>query len=373
MKLGFRTYFAIATLIVVCIVAAWYLYPKNISPPDTTAPAISIVSPENKTYIINHVSLAFTVIEPTSWIGYSLDGQVNATITGNTNLTGLSDGTHSLIVYASDIAGNNGSSDMVYFTVDTALPSISIVSPENKTYDTADIPLTFTVDKTVFWVAYILDGQTNVTITGDTILTGLSDGSHSLIVYATDTLGNTGNSETICFTVAQKINIVYNESFEEDFGGWVEDADLPLDPNNPGQYVAWNVSRVASLAHSGQYSVELYVDGRQDDGTVWIEKKISVKDNSQIQVEISFEFYSEQESFNAIAGVCAYAGTSNPEYEADFVILGQANEVAGWKQYTHETPLYTGSSEEVWVAVGITVGWETAMTYNVDDVKITLT
>ena len=107
--------------------------------------------------------------------------------------------------------------------------------------------------------------------------------------------------------------IVYNESFEEDFGGWVKDADVPPDPNNPGHPVAWNVSRVASLAHSGQCSVELYIDGRQDDGTVWIEKELSVKNNSQIEVKVSFEFYSEQESFNVIASVCAYAGISNPE------------------------------------------------------------
>ena len=82
-----------------------------------------------------------------------------------------------------------------------------------------------------------------------------------------------------------------NESFEEGFAGWKADANVPLDPNNPGHPVAWSVSRVTSLANSGQYSIELYVDGRQDDGTVWIEKKISVKNNSEIQVEISFEVY----------------------------------------------------------------------------------
>ena len=166
--------------------------------------------------------------------------------------------------------------------------------------------------------------------------------------------------------------ILYNESFEEGFANWEADADVPPDPNNPGQYVAWNVSRVTFLAHSGQYSVELYIDGRQDDGTVWIEKKISVKNNSQIQVKVSFEFYSEQESFNVIADVCAYARISNPEVETDFTVLGQANEVAGWKRYTHETTLQTGSSGEVWVAVGITVRWETEMTYNIDDVKVTI-
>ena len=116
----------------------------------------------------------------------------------------------------------------------------------------------------------------------------------------------------------------------------------------------------------------MYIDGRQDDGTVWIEKKISVKNDSQIHVKVSFEFYSEQESFNVIADVCAYSRISNSEVETDFTVLGQANEVAGWKRYTHETTLQTGSSGEVWVAVGITVRWETEMTYNIDDVKVTI-
>jgi len=69
----------------------------------------------------------------------------------------------------------------------------------------------------------------------------------------------------------------YDEGFEEDFGGWEGDADVPPDPNNPDSLVDWNVSRVTSPVKSGQYSVELYIDGRQDDGTVWIERELSVK------------------------------------------------------------------------------------------------
>jgi hypothetical protein len=167
-------------------------------------------------------------------------------------------------------------------------------------------------------------------------------------------------------------HIIYNESFEENFSEWEMDADVPQDPNNPGSTVDWNVSRVTSPVKSGQYSLKLYIDGRQDDGTVWIERKLSVRKNSQIQVEVSFEFYSETESFNVIAAVIGFAGTSNPEVEADFTVLGQANEVAGWKRYSHTATLETGSSEEVWVAVGISVRWETEMAYNLDGVEITI-
>lgn len=166
--------------------------------------------------------------------------------------------------------------------------------------------------------------------------------------------------------------IIYNESFEQNFGGWMKNVDVPLDPNNPGHSVAWNVTRSVSKSYSGEYSVEMYIDGRQDDGTVWVEKKLSARSNSRIHVEVSLEFYSEDESFNVIAGVCMYAGISSPKAEGDFTLVGNANELAGWKHYTYKTTLLTDSSGEIWVATGITVLWETEMTYYIDDIAVTI-
>jgi len=90
-------------------------------------PEISIISPENKTYPIKDVPLTFTVSESTSWIGYSLNSQKNVTITGNRTLTSLQDGSHYVIVYANDTAGNMGASETVHFTVDTTPPNITNV------------------------------------------------------------------------------------------------------------------------------------------------------------------------------------------------------------------------------------------------------
>jgi hypothetical protein len=165
---------------------------------------------------------------------------------------------------------------------------------------------------------------------------------------------------------------VYKEGFEEDFGGWKSNADVPLDPNNPSSFVEWNVSRVNSPVKSGQYSVELYVDGRQDDGTVWIEKKFSARENARIYVDVSFDFYSETESWNVLAVVVGFAGARSPQVEEDFTVLSQANEVEGWKLYSHTATLETDSSGEAWVAIGISVRWETYLTYNIDNLKVTI-
>lgn len=86
-------------------------------------------------------------------------------------------------------------------TIDASPLTISGLSISNKTYNSQDIPLNFNVDKNTSWAAYNLDNQGNETIQGNMTLTGLSNGSHSIVVYANDTLGNMGKSDTVFFTV----------------------------------------------------------------------------------------------------------------------------------------------------------------------------
>jgi hypothetical protein len=86
--------------------------------------------------------------------------------------------------------------------VDTSPPSISILSPQKQTYNPSELLLNFAINENASWIGYSLDGQEPVTITGNTTLTSLSYGSHTIIVYATDVAGNTGTSQTIHFGVA---------------------------------------------------------------------------------------------------------------------------------------------------------------------------
>lgn len=85
--------------------------------------------------------------------------------------------------------------------VDPPSPAITVVSPENKIYATSSVPLNFSVDKPTSWIGYSLDAQYNITITGNTTLSGLSYGHHSIIVYANDTSGNMLSSINVCFVV----------------------------------------------------------------------------------------------------------------------------------------------------------------------------
>jgi hypothetical protein len=93
-------------------------------------------------------------------------------------------------------------SSVVSFTVDTTAPKVSILTLENKTYNSPDVILNYTVNEAVSQVAYSLDGQDNITISGNTTLNGLSTGEHYVTVYATDLAGHVGVSEII-FNVAE--------------------------------------------------------------------------------------------------------------------------------------------------------------------------
>jgi hypothetical protein len=67
--------------------------------------------------------------------------------------------------------------------------------------DNSDLLLNYTVDENTSWVGYSLDNQANVTINVDAVLRDLPNGVHNVTIYAKDSYGNIGVSETLSFTV----------------------------------------------------------------------------------------------------------------------------------------------------------------------------
>lgn len=86
------------------------------------------------------------------------------------------------------------------YLFETSPPTLTLVSP-NQIYNVSSVPLVFTSDKQLDWAGYSLDGKQNVTINGNFTLTDLSNGSHTIRVYANDTFGNVGASQTVAFSV----------------------------------------------------------------------------------------------------------------------------------------------------------------------------
>ncbi len=207
-------------------------------------PVITVESPTNRTYNNNTLFLNVTVAtyktgypggpdsDETRLFTYTLDGgeTENITITnasvagspggyvffaGSMRLPELTEGLHNLIARVVFVYDNPTSEEYivtvihteskstVFFRVDTAPQNISILMPKNNTYAPTEVPLQFFIDEPASWIGYSLDGQENVTVTGDMKLPELSVGQHTLTLYANDASGNPAASKTITFSVAE--------------------------------------------------------------------------------------------------------------------------------------------------------------------------
>ncbi len=87
-------------------------------------------------------------------------------------------------------------------------PDIDIYSPYRKIYNTNQIELNFVAPSkhayenlTLISFSYSLDGQAKVSVSENITLTGLSWGSHNIIVYGIDAQGYTRYSNRVQFDV----------------------------------------------------------------------------------------------------------------------------------------------------------------------------
>lgn len=224
----------ISLLLLLAVAGIWFvnLGKTNFIPQAYTE--MTIENPKNMTYNVNAITLNFSA-ETNRMIYdffYSLDRQdmerismsiisqelenpaqnpqiYRATLKGSRVLSNLSEGLHNVSFYHIRLTAGedpkNGeimSSATAEFIIDTVPPEISILSLENKTRYSPDVELDFTVNESVSQVTYSLDGKENVTLSENTLLSGLPTGDHNVTFFATDEAGNT-SSQTVHFTIAE--------------------------------------------------------------------------------------------------------------------------------------------------------------------------
>jgi parallel beta-helix repeat protein len=88
---------------------------------------VSVLSPLKQTYSKSNISLTLSINKPVSWISYSLDGQQNVTIIGNTTIPNITYGSHSITVYANDTFGIISGSQTIHFSVVKPFPIVTIL------------------------------------------------------------------------------------------------------------------------------------------------------------------------------------------------------------------------------------------------------
>ena len=159
----------------------------------------------NRVYYTSDWNQNVTYVYECLWL---FDSQEGAEFSYKLNVTDMPEGNRTVTVYAEEfgyykslIGFYTTGFSSVNFTVDTTSPDVSVLSLDGITYESSDVPLNFSVSEPVSKIAYVLDGQDNVTVNGNTTLTGLSAGMHNVTVYVWDAAGNVGVSETVTFTV----------------------------------------------------------------------------------------------------------------------------------------------------------------------------
>ena len=280
---------------------------------DTTPPTVTIMSPQNISYNSSSVAMSVSANEAVNTWRYSLDSAPNVTFTPNTTLSGLSGGSHTVVVYANDTYGNLGS-NQVSFTVDISAPGIIVYSPVNVTYyASTSVPLQVSANETISAWWYFKDGSSTPTyFTPNTTLSGLSQGLHNISVYANDTAGNIVTSglryftvDTIVPTVVMTIpqnqtyvmnSVALNVSVDELISLWVYSLDsgvnISFSPNITLDFLSDSLHHVVVYAtdfanHTGSDSVWFTVDANAPVITVYSPVNGTYYVNTSVPLQVS--------------------------------------------------------------------------------------
>lgn len=179
----------------------------NLSSP--TFPIITVQSPLNKSYADSSIWFNVTLSKIGSWVGYSLDGAANISLTNSTGRwwaldASVAEGTHTVKFFANSTSGGMNSTSIT-FTVDTIPPTIIVQSPANKSYMTSTIWFNVTGSEILNWCGYSLDGAANVSMTNSSgnwnKYVAVPDGNHAVVYSCRDTSGNANKSLPVYFTV----------------------------------------------------------------------------------------------------------------------------------------------------------------------------
>jgi len=199
-------------------------------------PAVTITSPgsgatTNSTPLLSYSTSNGTVV-------VRVDGVVVNKVSGNT-LGPLTDGTHTILVEATDAAGTGFAE--YSFTVDTVPPVVTLTSPTVSTTESQPL-LTYTVSDGTVTVK--VDGVVVSKVSGNR-LAALALGTHTVRVESRDAVGNLGVAE-VTFNVTETSPVFYSEDFES---GTMTNIPWLLSGNG-----LWTAK--SSVKHAGTYAAE---------------------------------------------------------------------------------------------------------------------
>ncbi len=195
----------------------------NLVADDALPPNVSINYPLNSSYSVSSINFNITALDNVgiSSCKYTLNNWVaNYTMTNTTSLSiynhtnsSIADGSYTAKFWCNDTNNNVNNSEMVSFVLDTAYPSLMLLSPANNSGDNdGNVSFIFNVSDNngIANCSLIINNVVNATnssvvngINTSFIVNGLAVGSYNWSINCSDTAGNVNNTAVWKIVVAK--------------------------------------------------------------------------------------------------------------------------------------------------------------------------
>jgi hypothetical protein len=175
------------------------------------------------------------------------------------------------------------------------------------------------------------------------------------------------------------------EGFEDGLGDW--DTRGHVGPDAGGSF-DWSIEITEERAAAGQHSLAIFTEGDHDDGTAWVVRLVEVVEGTAYDVRGSVRVWANAESFNTLRHLVVAVGPAEPTEEGDFPqpntnstgtpdlpaggLREPLDRESGWGTYEFEWTTGELSTDELYLAAGVSVVWETDRTDYLDEVSLEL-
>ena len=253
---------------------------------DTTLPIVEISAPEEGAIVEADVTVEWTTDDGSGsgveTVEVRIDEGTWTEVDGSSYaFTDLTVGEHVVEVRATDVAGNEGTTDSVTFTVaaepvDTTPPTLSITSPTNgSSLGSSSVTVTWSASDAgsgIDTIEVMIDAGSWTTVTGSSrLFADLSEGAHIVSVRATDSAGNSATASVTFMvdTVGPSLSITSPEDDWEtgedavtvtwtctDVGCGIDRVEVRIDD---GTYISVGTAseRAFSSLEAGEHTVDV--------------------------------------------------------------------------------------------------------------------
>lgn len=171
------------------------------------------------------------------------------------------------------------------------------------------------------------------------------------------------------------------ESFEDGLEDWETAAHIGREEDV--SEFEWVIERSQAQAAAGDWSLSVFTEGDHDGGTAWTTTEVDPGEAAAF--EVTFDAWSQSESFNTLRNVVASLRPEAPTAEEDFPAPGQNSSnvddapygglreplhlAEGWHEYgfTWEP---SSVPETLYLSLGVSVVWEADATHYLADVRV---